>query len=161
VNRRSGNHTAQPPKNCRFLGHDGFTLLEVVVALTLLSVGAALTLSLISGSLGNIRKVQLRTRIVEHAQTVMEMVLLDDTIQQPTTLSGDFEDGTRWRLRIEEYLLPDPPQQQSSTLQTMPVKLMSYTVQMFKKDFGTSDYQLQTLKLVKTIADNQPAGMTQ
>ena len=62
----------------------GFTLLEVLVALTVLAIGVALVLSLISGSLGNIRKVQLRTRSVEHAQEVMETALLDKSIQQAT-----------------------------------------------------------------------------
>ena len=71
----------------------GFTLLEVLVSLAVLSVGVALTLSLISGSLGNIRKVQLRTRTIEHAEAVMELALLDDSVRQPTVFSGDFEDG--------------------------------------------------------------------
>ena len=66
----------------------GFTLLEVLVALTVLAIGSALTLSLISGSLGNIRKVQLRTRSIEHAREVMETALLDRSIQQPTSLHG-------------------------------------------------------------------------
>ena len=49
-----------------------FTLLEVLVTLVVLAVGASITLSVITGSLGNIRKVQFRTRAVEYAQSVME-----------------------------------------------------------------------------------------
>ena len=48
-----------------------FTLLEVLVTLVVLAVGASITLSVITGSLGNIRKVQLRTRGVEYAQSAM------------------------------------------------------------------------------------------
>jgi prepilin-type N-terminal cleavage/methylation domain-containing protein len=136
-------------------GCRGFTLLEVLVALTVLAVGAAITLSLISGSLGNIRKVQLRTRTIEHAEAVMELALLDESIQQPTTFSGYFEDGARWSVRVEEYIQPESTQPQPGTLPLkMPVKLLSYTVEMFGPNSGTSDYRLQTLKMVRATDDN-------
>lgn len=128
----------------------GFTLLEVLVALTILAVGAAVTLSLISGSLGKIRKVQQRTRTVEHAEAVMELALLDDSIRQSTSFTGDFEDGTRWTVRVEDYTLPDQSSMNPSMLQqALRLKLMCYTVEMFSPDAKGSDYQLQTLKLVK------------
>jgi prepilin-type N-terminal cleavage/methylation domain-containing protein len=131
----------------------GFTLLEVLVALTVLAIGAALVLSLISGSLGNIRKVQLRTRSVEHAQEVMETALLDKSIRQATEFSGGFEDGSRWTVRVEGYEMPVPPQSQPRDLpQNMPVKLLSYTVEMFGPDSRAPDFRLHTLKLV-----NKPA----
>lgn len=140
----------------------GFTLLEVLVALTVLAVGAALTLSLISGSLGNIRKVQSRTRIIDHAQTVMELTLLDATIQGPTTFSGDFEDGIRWSVRVEEYESPDSQEFASLELpQNIRAKLLRYTVEMFSPASSVPDYNLQTLKLVKEGGQNQPAGLTQ
>jgi len=144
------------PATARPAEQSGFTLLEVLVSLTVLAVGAALTLSLISGSLGNIRKVQLKTRTVEHAEAVMELALLDDSIQQPTSFNGDFEDGTRWSVRVEDYTLPTsdrlPPR---NSPQNMPAKLLCYTVEMFSPDSGTQDYQLQTLKLVKTTPQDQ------
>jgi prepilin-type N-terminal cleavage/methylation domain-containing protein len=113
----------------------GFTLLEVLVALTVLAVGAALTLSLISGSLGNIRKVQLRMRTVEHAEAMMELALLDESIQKPTTRTGDFEDGVRWSLRVEDYVPPDLPESQArDRVQNMPIKLLRFTLEMFSPD---------------------------
>jgi prepilin-type N-terminal cleavage/methylation domain-containing protein len=137
----------------------GFTLLEVLVALTVLAVGAALTLSLISGSLGNIRKVQLRTRTVEHAEAVMELSLLDGSILQPTVFTGNFEDGTRWSVRVEEYEPPAPPQVQSQDLlQNFPVKLLCYTVEMLSPGSRAPDYRLQTLKLVNRRAQQPSMG---
>jgi type II secretory pathway pseudopilin PulG len=131
-------------------------LLEVLVSLTVLAVGAALTLSLISGSLGNIRKVQLKARTVEHAETVMELALLNDSILQPTTFAGDFEDGTRWTVRVEDYALPETERlAPNSSPQNMRVKLLCYTVEMFSADSATSDYQLQTLKVVRTTPEDQ------
>jgi prepilin-type N-terminal cleavage/methylation domain-containing protein len=151
-----------PRRRCDFRKSQGFTLLEVLVALTVLALGAAITLSLISGSLGKIRKVQLRTRTVEHAESVMELALLDESIQRPTAFTGDFEDGTRWAVRVEEYEPPDSPQQQSRALpQNMPMKLLCYTVEMFSPDSRVSDYRLQTLKLVRVPAEDQPMGLPQ
>ena len=42
----------------------GFTLLEVLMTLTIMAVGVTLILSLVSGSLGNIRKVRGSTRLI-------------------------------------------------------------------------------------------------
>ena len=141
----------------------GFTLLEVLVALTVLAIGTAITLSLISGSLGNIRKVQSRTRIVDHAQTVMELTLLDEAIQGPTIFSGDFEDGTRWAVRVEQYDIPDSLESKPLELQqNIRAKLLRYTVEMFiGPASNVADYRLQTLKLVKEGGQNQPAGILQ
>lgn len=138
----------------------GFTLLEVLVALTVFAVGAAVMLSLISGSLGNIRKVQLRTRTIEHAEAVMELALLDESIQGPTSFAGDFEDGTRWSVLVEDYVLPDIPILQPNGRQvTMPVKTLSYTIEMFSPNAMASDYRLQTLKLVRTTPDDNLVRM--
>ena len=130
------------------------------MSLTILAIGAALALSLISGSLGNIRRVQLRTRTVEHAEAVMELALLDDSIHKPATLTGDFEDGTRWSVRVEDYTLPNadplqPKLQPRTAAQNMQVKLLCYTVEMFNPDSRGSDYQLQTLKMVQTLPEDQ------
>jgi type II secretory pathway pseudopilin PulG len=133
----------------------------VLVSLTVLAIGAALALSLISGSLGNIRKVQRKARTVEHAEAVMELALLDDTIVQPRTYTGDFEDGTRFSVNIEEYELPDIEQPQSRDLPQNAqnqIKLLSYTVEMFSPGSQASEYRLQTLKLMRATPGNQLTG---
>jgi hypothetical protein len=43
--------------------------------------------------------------------------------------------------------------------QNMPVKLLCYTVEMFGPDSRVSDYRLQTLKLVRAAAENQPTRL--
>jgi len=148
-----------PEMSSKDSGTAGFTLLEVLVALTVLAVGAALTLSLISGTLGNIRKVQLRTRTVEHAQTVLELALLDESIQQPTRFNGDFEDGTRWSVTVDDYVPPDAQLQEQT--RNMPVKLLQYTVEMISPESGAPDYRLQTLKLVRAQTEEQPMRLPQ
>jgi prepilin-type N-terminal cleavage/methylation domain-containing protein len=141
----------------------GFTLLEVLVALTVLAVGAALILSLISGSLGNIRRVRLHTGAMEHAQDVLELTLQDDTIRGATTQGGDFDDGTRWSVVVTEVQMPLPDNVQSilrpnsngsnqGAVNAMtPPKVLSYLVQVTEPDSRKPDFQLQTLKLVSPM----------
>jgi prepilin-type N-terminal cleavage/methylation domain-containing protein len=131
-------------------GESGFTLLEVLVTLTVLAVGIALTLSVISGSLANVRKVQLRTRTIQHAETVMELSLLDESIKQPTTLRGDFEDGTRWMVVVSEVAMPMPEQPVLQQRPEWPMKLFAYNVEVYGPDSPTPDLRLRTLKVVNT-----------
>lgn len=144
----------------------GFTLLEVLIALTVLAVGVALTLSLISGSLGNIRKVREQAHAVEHAQAVMESTLLDDSIKGATTLNGDFDDGTRWSVVVSEVEMPAPPTALSSMFQNQPLptlltppKVLSYVVEIIDPTSRTPDFRLQTLKLVGVVQSAGSAGV--
>jgi general secretion pathway protein I len=143
---------------------EGFTLLEVLVALAILALGASLTLSLVSGSLRNIRKVQLRNRAIQHAETVLELSLLDDRIKQPTVLKGDFEDGTRWSVQVQEYKMPLDQQfplspEQLQAMERMAVKPFIYSVEIVGPDSTVPDFQVQTLKLVDTRELLQPIGV--
>jgi hypothetical protein len=122
------------------------------VTLSVLAIGTALTLSLVSGSLSNIRKVQVRNRTIQHAETVMELSLLDDEIRRPTTLHGDFEDGTRWTVVVNDVDMPpltsDAPRLGQKV--ELPLKVMSFTVEVFAPNAANPDLRLQTLKLVST-----------
>jgi len=128
----------------------GFTLLEVLVALTIAAVGVALTLSLISGSLGNIRKVRANSRLVDRAQSVLELALLDDRIIGATTLNGDYEDGTQWSVEITEVEMPPPPTPLNFNPppQLAPPKVLSFVVNIQEPNTKASRFQLQTLKLI-------------
>lgn len=133
----------------RHKAEQGFTLLETLITLVILGVGVSLTLSLISGALTNIRKVQIRARTIQHAESVMELALLDDSVTTPTSLQGDFADGTRWTIRISEYEMPKPPQPlQVQPQVVMPVKLFAYALEIMAPGSSTPDLRLQTLKLV-------------
>jgi len=122
----------------------GFTLLEVLVAITILAIGIALTVSTISKSLVNIRIIDARMRIVDQANSVMELTLLDPEIKEPGSFNGDFEDGVRWTMRIEEYI---PEEMSLSDPAEMPVRLLAYTVEMFQPHSSAVEYRLRTLKL--------------
>jgi len=134
---------------------EGFTLLEVLVALVILAVGAVVTMSALSGSLGNIRKVQLRTRVMGYAQNIMESALYREDFREPTTYTENIEDGFSYILHVEEY----DPEIDSASLTganvELPVKLLSYTVEMIGPDSPGPVYQLQTLKIVNSSQEGQ------
>ena len=126
----------------------GFTLIEVLVAMTILAIGIALGVSVISKSMGNIRRVEARARLVEHANSVMELTLLDPEIRGPGAFNGDFADGTRWTMRIEEYVPEYAPDESILSEVDIPVILLAYTVEMFPPRSNVVNYRLRTLKLV-------------
>lgn len=136
-------------------GPGGFTLLEVLVALVVLAVGVSLTLSVLTGSLGNIRKAQLRTRAVEYAQFMMESYLNRQDLEEGATFSENLEGGLQCTVFVEEY---DPGIDAETPLQSrtaLPVKLMQYTVEMTGPGSPEPVYRLQTLKLVSASGGRQ------
>ena len=146
-------------KAISFSAMGGFTLLEVLIALAILAIATTVTLSLISGSLRNIHKVQQRTRSIEHAESVMESALIDSSILGPTSNSGSFQDGTSWIVRVEDYTELDKQTQTGSTTATsvsIP-KLLSYTVETTGPESVKPDCRFRTLKLVNVQTTNQPS----
>ena len=135
----------------------GFTLLEVLVALAVLGVGTALALSVVSSSLGNIRKVQIKARTVQHAETVMETTLLDDSIKGPTTLRGDFADGTLWSVVVTEVQMPEPEMAVPTPnldlqRQALPLKVLAYAVEVMEPGSTVPDWRIQTVKVIANPA---------
>ena len=152
---RIGNRQTGSPGAERPTGSEGFTLLEVLIALVVLAVGVSVTLSVITGSVGNIRKAQLRTRAMEYAQSIMESSLNRDDLQETATFTENLEDGFQYTVHVEEYELDIDGEPQIQSRTTLPVKLMQYTVEMIGPDSPEPVYQLQTLKLVNASAERQ------
>jgi general secretion pathway protein I len=73
----------------------GFTLLETLVAMMILAVALVIIFQLFSEALNTGHISESHTRAVWHAREKMEELLLE-------IREGDFEDGYRWRFRIEE-----------------------------------------------------------
>lgn len=130
----------EPPRG----GVAGFTLLEVLVALVVLAVGVAVTMSVISASLGNVRKSQMRARLMASAQTVMESALNRDDLQPPANYQGELTDGFYFTVTVEEE--PDADLQ-TQAVSELPIRLLHYTVRLIGPD-SESLYALETLKLV-------------
>jgi general secretion pathway protein I len=89
-------------RNVAFGDEAGFTLVEVLVALAMLSAGLALVLSMISNGLGWTASAQQMAEAGSLAQSLMARVGTELAIQ-PGEHTGEFTGGYRWRLTLAPY----------------------------------------------------------
>ncbi|MBC8413026.1 MAG: type II secretion system protein [Nitrospira sp.] len=77
---------------------DGFTLMEVIVAMVILAVSFTLVMQQFSAGLRSSRVSCDYSRAVVHAKDRMEELSL-----KPVSDSGEFEDGYRWESLVEPF----------------------------------------------------------
>jgi general secretion pathway protein I len=87
--------------NKHALRQNGFTLLETLVAMMILSIALVIIFQLFSEALNAGHISESHTRAVWHAREKMDELLLYETLSEEIR-EGDFEDGYRWRFRIEQ-----------------------------------------------------------
>ncbi len=80
----------------------GFTLLEVLVAFTLLAATFATVLQIIAGSAKNTVKASYNTKIALLSQSKMDELGLLEKLEEGAT-SGDFDERTSWELEVVPY----------------------------------------------------------
>lgn len=83
----------------------GFTLLEVLVAFTMLAVTFATVLQIIAGSARNTVKASQNTKVAMLAQSKMDELGLFEILEEGTT-NGDFDENTSWSLEITPFDVP-------------------------------------------------------
>jgi len=91
-------------------GEAGFTLLEVVIAFTLLAAMLAVVLRLFSEGASGTGRAERRTIALLHAESKLAELVV--TARKPGKLDGKFVDGYRWRATLalqRERRLGDPP----------------------------------------------------
>jgi general secretion pathway protein I len=80
----------------------GFTLLEVVLAFSILAVGMTIAMQIASSALRQAQQAAEHTQAALYAQNVLDSAGLDQALE-PSSDSGEFESGHRWQLTIEPY----------------------------------------------------------
>ena len=84
---------------------NGFTLLEILVAFTLLAAMFATIMEIIAGSAKNTLKASQNTQIALLAQSKMDELGLFEVLEEGTT-SGDFNENSSWVLEITPFDVP-------------------------------------------------------
>lgn len=84
----------------------GFTLLEVMLAFTILAVAMGLLLGMLSRGLGQVRKSQDETEATLYAQSLLDQVGVVEAMQTGQKV-GEFDNG-RYRYRLETTEIEDP-----------------------------------------------------
>ncbi len=81
------------------LNQNGFTLLETLVAVIVLSISIVIIMQLFSSNLKSLPNSDLHARAVFHARAKMEEVLLADVFMQSQS-TGTFDDIFSWTVTI-------------------------------------------------------------
>jgi len=98
---------------------NGFTLIEVIVAIAILAISLVLVMQLFSGGLRASRASCDYTMAIVHAKDKMEELSMD-----PVNGSGEFEDGFKWDADIQPYQESDKkPEDSVSNLLKIKVKV--------------------------------------
>lgn len=88
------------PSGPRHLVADkGFTLIETLVAISILAISLVVILQLFSGGLKSGKLSDEYTCAIFHAREKMDEILLAEEITQGV-VEGEFEDGFKWKTEI-------------------------------------------------------------
>ena len=83
------------------LRQNGFTLMEILVAMMILAISLVIIFHQFSEALNGGHISESYARAVWHAREKMDEVLLHDTLSEAVQ-EGDFGDGYRWRYRVDQ-----------------------------------------------------------
>jgi prepilin-type N-terminal cleavage/methylation domain-containing protein len=84
----------------------GFSLLEVVVAVTLIGIGFSAIFAAMSGSVRGLQRVESNDHRVELARQKLAELDLIKRIRVEDSARGTFDDGTRWTLDVAPFIAP-------------------------------------------------------
>ena len=124
----------------------GFTLLEVLVAVSILGLGVAVTMQTFSGGLKNVRRIDLAHRAMGHAENIMNRLLSDEDLVGPLQLDGNLDDEFDYTATVDFW---EPPQRGLPLeIAVPPVNLLLMEVRVrYKNDSRGKFYTARCLKL--------------
>jgi general secretion pathway protein I len=128
----------------------GFTLLEVIIAMTILGIGFAALFAGMSQSARNITKLEKVGRREMFTRNLLAHLDLVQQLRAGDASSGTFDDGTRWRLEIQPYV------QATSQMQ---VSLVRVELRLeWDAPAGIQSKTIETYRLVTPVA-TAPASL--
>jgi general secretion pathway protein I len=135
----------------------GFTLLEVIVALAIMSLGVTAALSVFSGGLKNIRRIDMAQRAMSHAENVMNEVLSDESLRDPRHFSGDLDEDFTYTAAVDYW--QEPRGRVSLDTAQPNAYMLSIVVEVhFKHDRHGKKYRTVCLKTVSEDMMESPAS---
>ena len=125
----------------------GFTLIETLVAISILSISLVVILQLFSGGLKSSRLSDDYTRGIFHAMEKMEEILLADEITDGV-FEGEFEDGFRWTAEIIHLESEEPEEE------TIKGPFDTFRIKVdigWKMGGNEKHYEISTIKVTEKI----------
>jgi general secretion pathway protein I len=134
-------------------GYGGFTLLEVLTAMMILTISIVVIFELFSGGLRSASLSNKYTRAIFHARAKMEATLLADTLMEGET-EGIVNEDYRWRLSI----VPLESEEDSGILKRSVETVFRLTVDIMWSD-GEKErtFTIRTLHMAKGIKIDEEA----
>ena len=128
----------------------GFTLIETLVAIMVLSLSLVVILQLFSGGLKSSKTADDYTCAVFHAREKMEELLLIDDFEDGT-FEGTFDNGYRWTVDIK---FVEPEENEEEEQRALPVDLVHLDVSvLWPVGAHEKKFQISTLKIVEKKPD--------
>ena len=129
-------------QNSRLKTQNGFTLLEVVVAMAIVGLGVVTLLEIFSLGLRLATRSSTKTEAIVYSRQVMDEVLIRREIQEGGE-EGSLGEGHRWSLQVE-------PLREESEFLPSGWELKEITLQMqYREGEREKEVEMRTLRLVK------------
>jgi len=130
---------------------NGFTLIETLVAIAILSISLVVILQLFSGGLKSSRLSDNYTRAVFHAREKMEEIFLDGNFTDGTT-EGEFSDGFEWKAQT---LRLEPVQEEEAEFPVDIFSIFSIKVDVsWQEGSKEKHFEISTLKVAEKVIDD-------
>jgi len=133
------------------MGRRGFTLLEMVVASTIMAIAVVGLLSALAGSVRNAARLGDYDRVVQLAKLRMNDLLLDEGLPRNVEMAGAFNVGaggfeSGWRARLTAFQMPPVPAPGQMALDR--IQLEVWWIQgAQRRSFDLDGYRRRILKL--------------
>jgi general secretion pathway protein I len=101
----------------------GFTLLEVVMAFSILAIGMTLSMRIATTAIRQAQQASEQTVVALHAQNLLDAAGLDEPLA-PGESSGEFDDDYRWVLTVQPYEIASESLPAGIDGLSMPVELL-------------------------------------
>jgi general secretion pathway protein I len=126
----------------------GFTLIETLVAISILAISLVVLLQLFSGGLKSSRLSDEYTRGIFHAREKLDEILLAQELT-PGVINGEFDDGFRWKAEAVQLDIAE------ATNVKLPFRTFTITVDVtWDSGGGGKHFTVSAVKLVRPSKQN-------
>src|SRR5512143_4149682 len=132
---------------------DGFTLMEVLVAMAILGIGLAILLELFSGGLRSARVSEEYTRALWYGKAKMEEILTAKDLSEGVT-EDTFDSQFSWKSEVTKAN-PRLGQDENPNIK-LPVDLYKIVVKViWRSGLGERSLELESLRAFKSAEETQ------
>ena len=126
------------------LGSSGFSLMEVLVAISLLGISYTVIFSLMTTSLKNVSRIEEREKVARYGQMKLnELVLKEQRGEEGYPLSGMFDESYGWKAEVLPYGVEEGEEESAKV---RPLSLVRIRLTMEQKSYAPRDiYTVETI----------------